>query len=115
MSQVTVNLPNTLYRQLEIFAHNEGVSLHDYIVYALAYQIKSAYTVHVLPKKATDEQQNRFSELLQELGKTSAFEIQEVLEEREVVEPETELDQDTIKRLRAKLSSVMKKRLMPCV
>ena len=37
----------------------------------------------------TNEQQNRFSELLQILGQASASEIQEMLEEREVIEPET--------------------------
>jgi hypothetical protein len=104
VSQVTLNLPNTLYHQLEIFAQNEGVSLPEYIVYALTYQIKSAYTVHVLPKEATSEQQIRFSELLKKLGQAPASEIQEVLEEREVVEREAGLDQETMKRLHTKLS-----------
>ena len=99
-----MNLPNTLYHQLETFAHNEGVSLHEYIVYALTYQIKSAYTAHVLSKEETSGQQISFSELLQKLGQTSASEIQEVLEEREAVEPKAGLDQDTMKCLRTKLS-----------
>lgn len=104
MSQVTVNLPNTLYHQLETLAQNEGVSLNEYIVYALIYQIKSVYTVQVLSKEAATEQQIRFSELLKNLGQASASEIQDVLAEREVVEPEEGLDQETIKRLQTKLS-----------
>lgn len=70
----------------------------------MADQIKSAYTVHVLPKEATTEQQSRFSELLQTLGQASASKMQEVLEEREVVKSDTGLDQETIQRVRTKLS-----------
>ena len=36
MSRLTLRLPETLHRQLEAQARREGVSLNQYIVYALS-------------------------------------------------------------------------------
>ncbi len=38
MGRLTVRLPDALHRQLESLAHSEGVSLNQYLVYALTRQ-----------------------------------------------------------------------------
>ena len=39
MSRFTLRLPNSLHRELKENAHQEGVSLNQYIVYALTRQV----------------------------------------------------------------------------
>ena len=48
MSRLTLRLPETLHRQLINLAEEEGISLNQYIVYALTRQVASAYTVQVI-------------------------------------------------------------------
>jgi predicted HicB family RNase H-like nuclease len=43
MSRLTLRLPETLHQQLAHLADSEGVSLNQYIVYALARQTNSPY------------------------------------------------------------------------
>ena len=57
MSRVTLQLPETLHRHLASQAQREGVSLQQYIVYALTRQLAHNYTVHVVPEEAAAQQQ----------------------------------------------------------
>ena len=43
MSRLTVRLPETLHQQLVNLAQKEGVSLNQYLVYALTLQVSSSY------------------------------------------------------------------------
>jgi hypothetical protein len=56
-----------------------------------------------------NQQKQAFKTLLQELGQTDSTEINSILAEREMVEPESELTSDTIiplqQRIRDKLRS----------
>jgi predicted HicB family RNase H-like nuclease len=45
MSRLTLRLPETLHRQLATQAQREGVSLNQYIVYALTRQLTQSHTV----------------------------------------------------------------------
>ncbi|MDZ4872493.1 MAG: hypothetical protein CLLPBCKN_001881 [Chroococcidiopsis cubana SAG 39.79] len=56
MSRLTVRLPETLHQQLVRLAESEGVSLNQYIVYALTRQVTSAYTVETLDETTSDRQ-----------------------------------------------------------
>ena len=105
MSQVTLRLPKTLHYQLETLAKNEGLSVNEYILYVLAYQVRSAYTMQAVPKEAVAEQQVNFTNLLESLGKSSVSEMKEVLEQREVVKPEEELTPEIITRLQQKIAA----------
>ena len=51
MSRLTLRLPDTLHQQLINLAENEGVSLNQYIVYALTRQSSTAYTVQPISKQ----------------------------------------------------------------
>jgi hypothetical protein len=105
VSRLTVRLPDTLHRQLTNLADQEGVSLNQYIVYALTRQTTLAYTVQAVPAEEISQQRVSFAALLQSLGQASAEEIDRVLAEREVVEPEAGLTPEIMERLRVRLKS----------
>ena len=105
MSRLTLRLPETLHQQLTNLAESEGVSLNQYIVYALTRQVTLAYSVAPVPEEEVEQQKQLFESLLQELGKASASEIQATLAEREHAEPEEELTSDVIIRLRKRIEA----------
>ncbi|MBD2309049.1 toxin-antitoxin system HicB family antitoxin [Chroococcidiopsis sp. FACHB-1243] len=105
MSRLTVRLPETLHHQLVRLAESEGVSLNQYIVYALTRQATSAYTVDTLPETTRDRQKESFNTLLQNLGQASPAEIEVIIAEREFVEPEESLTSEVISRLQERMSN----------
>jgi len=104
MSRLTVRLPGTLHDQLRARADQEGVSLNQYIVYALTRQVTLDYTVQPAPESALAEQRAAYTALLQGLGRASAGEIAAALTEREAAEPEEGLDPAVLARLRARVT-----------
>ena len=60
MGRFTVRLPDTLHHALELQAQKEGVSLNQFVVYALTKQVTPAYTVQVLPDADIQQQGQRF-------------------------------------------------------
>jgi predicted HicB family RNase H-like nuclease len=105
MSRLTLRLPDTLHQQLIHLAESEGVSLNQYIVYALTRKSSINYTVQPIPKQETNQQQSDFTDLLQKLGKGSANEIEIALAERETVEPEKELTPEIIAQFQKQLQN----------
>ena len=103
MSRLTVRLPSSLHQQLVNLAQNEGVSLNQYIVYALTRQISSTYTVKEIPEAERIKQQESFSNLLAELGEAESTEIEAILAQREKVKPEFGLNEDVIELLRKRI------------
>lgn len=104
MGRLTVRLPDTLHQQLSGIADSEGVSLNQYIVYALTRQTTLAYTVHRLSDEEIRQQRQAFENLLEELGEASADEIESLLAEREVFEPETGLERTAVARLQRRIA-----------
>jgi uncharacterized protein (DUF1778 family) len=105
MSRLTLRLPETLHQQLTNLAESEGVSLNQYIVYALTRQATLAYSVALVPKEDVQQQKRIFESLQQELGKASASEIQAALAEREPAEPERELTSGIINRFQKRIEA----------
>ena len=103
MSRLTLRLPETLHRLLETQARREGVSLNQYIVYALSRQLTQNYTVHTVSEEAVAQQQAQFTALLRQLGQASPEAISAVLAGRDHVEPEPELTPDVVAQLRTRL------------
>jgi hypothetical protein len=91
MSRLTLRLPETLHQQLINLAENEGVSLNQYIVYALTRQVASNYTMIIKSEIDRAQQHQEFAALLAQLGQASTTQIEETLSKREQVEPESEL------------------------
>lgn len=88
MGRFTVRLPDTLHRELESRAQQEGVSLNQYLVYTLTRQITPAYTIQVLPDADIQHQRERFNALLERLGTLEHNEMRDFLDSREMEEPE---------------------------
>ena len=104
MSRLTVRLPETLHNQLAAQAKREGVSLNQYVVYALTRQLTQSYTVQRLSEETVDQQQAQFSALLQALGQASPTTLSVNLAAREHVEPELALTPEVVTRLRTRLA-----------
>lgn len=103
MSRLTLRLPETLHQQLANLAEGEGVSLNQYIVYALTRQVSSTYTVKTISTEDVVKQQENFDNLLIQLETADPKKIEKVLAQREVVNPEPELTPDIIDRLKTKI------------
>ena len=105
MGRLTVRLPDTLHHQLTNLAGSEGVSLNQYIVYALTRQTTLAYTVQEVPKAKMEEDRASFEKLLKGLGSQVTEEkVEQILAERDVVEPDSELEQKAVNRLKNQMS-----------
>ena len=105
MSRLTLRLPETLHQQLTNLAEEEGISLNQYIVYALTRQVASAYTVQVISGTDRQKQQQNFENLIAQLGKADENEIENVLSQREVVQKEPELTTDILNRLKTRIQN----------
>jgi hypothetical protein len=113
MSRLTLRLPETLHQQLAQVAEQEGVSLNQYIVYALTRQSVNApvrgLTIDAIsaqPDPEIERQRSLFEALKGELGEASPADIEAILADRDVVSCEPELTTETIDRLRAKLQAI---------
>lgn len=106
MSRLTLRLPETLHQQLIYLAEVEGVSLNQYIVYALTRQVASSYTVQATSETIRKQQAESFGVLLKQLGEASPTEIKAILEQRERV-PESELSLDVIERLQKRIGKAI--------
>ncbi|MBW4672404.1 MAG: type II toxin-antitoxin system HicB family antitoxin [Cyanomargarita calcarea GSE-NOS-MK-12-04C] len=103
MSQFSLRLPETLHQQLIHLAEGEGIPLEQYIVYALTRQVALTYSIQATSLASINQQKQSFKELLIGLGKTDADEVESILAEREMVDPEPELSSDTIIRLQQRM------------
>lgn len=103
MSRLTLRLPETLHQQLAHLAESEGVSLNQYIVYALTRQAALAYTIQVVPEAEVEQQQHGFQLLIKQLGQAPSSEIKPVLATREQTEPEADLSSDVVARLQERI------------
>ena len=104
MSQLVLEIPETLHQQLERLARDEGVSLSQYLLFALTRQATSAYTVKSVSKKDIDEQKNDFAKILQSLGQASFEEIEQIMQERELTKPEKGLSPEVVQKLQNKIN-----------
>lgn len=98
-----LQLPETLHQQLAQLAESEGVSLNQYIVYALTQYTASAHSVRKVSEEEIAKQKESFTALLQKLGKASPSAIASTLAEREVVAPEEGLNAEIIARIQQQI------------
>jgi HicB family len=101
MSRLTLRLPETLHQQPAQLAEGEGVSLNQYIVYALTRQAALACGIQATP--GAEVAQQAFQSLLKQLGQASPSEIKSVLATREKTDPEAELSADIAERLQERI------------
>src|SRR5437660_10667263 len=107
VSRITLQLPETLHRHLASQAQREGVSLQQYILYALTRQLAHSYTVHVVSEEAVAQQQEQFGALLEELGQASPAMLTAAFAARDASVPDPEPTPDVLTRLRARLARTL--------
>jgi len=105
MNEVTLQLPKTLHRNLEVLAEREAVPLTQYIVYILATQMSGGYTVRVVPEDDVAGQRASFDSLLRKWGRIPPSEAERILDGREPAEPEADLAPEVVSRLKARIAS----------
>lgn len=106
MGRFTVRLPDTLHHELESRAQQEGVSLNQYVVYALTQKVTPAYTIQVLPDADLHRQGERFDALLKRLETLDQIEMRDFLDSRELAEPEDAETAALIAQVEQKLAAV---------
>jgi predicted transcriptional regulator len=105
MGRLTVRLPDTLHRQIKELADREGISMNQYIVYALTQKVTLAYTVRSVPDEDVRQQARSYAELLRELGRASSDEIRAVLRDRAAHMGDQALSSEEIQQLRERLTA----------
>lgn len=105
MSRLTLRLPETLHKALETQAAREGVSLNQYIVFALSRQTTIDYVTLPVPEHAVHEQRARYEALVAGLRKGTDAEVDAALAAREKVSPNDELSPATVNKLKRHLKS----------
>jgi len=106
MSRLTLRLPETLHHKLVNLAKHEGVSLNQYIVYALSCQIHNSYTVNSFSAQEIQKQEKAFNNLIKDLGTLKNHEIKAILNQREALNNDVELAPEIKYKLRAKLDKI---------
>ncbi len=86
MSRLTLRLPESLQTQLKEAAKREGVSLNQYIVYALAQKAAPSFSVFKHSDEDVKRQMQDFYAHLEKAPKASDAEVEAFLEAREPVE-----------------------------
>ncbi len=99
MSQLSLQIPETLHHKLLQLSNGEGIPLDQYIIYALTERVSQTYVVTKNVGASLARSQASIADLRDRLGTTSAEEIQAILDEREVVEPEVGLSPEIIDRV----------------
>lgn len=110
MGRFTLRLPETLHHELEARARREGVSLNQYVVYALTQQVAASYIVQVLPQENVQEQRERYERLLAELGQPSLAATKAFLSAREEAEAEEGLADKMVAQVEAKIAAANKEK-----
>jgi hypothetical protein len=105
MGRFTLRLPQTLHYELESRAQQEGVSLNQYIVYALTRQVASSYTVHRVSDEELLAQRKRYDELLRNLGEPDEAAMETFLAEREMAGPDEILPDEILTAVRSKINA----------
>ena len=109
MSRLTLRLPDTLHQRLEGLAHQEGVSLNQYIVYALTQQSTLAATMREVPIEKLAEKRASYMTRLQNARIATEAEVDQVLAEREIVTPEPELTPEIVARVKQRIAANRKR------
>ena len=76
MSRFTLRLPNSLHRELKENAHQEGISLNQYIVYALTRQVATTGVEYAASKEEMEVREAEFAGLRESSQKGSDEEVE---------------------------------------
>lgn len=111
MSEITLQLPETLHNQFDLLARQEGVSLNQYVLYALTRQVTDGYVIQRLTPDEVAKQAMDFAARRARWGAaTSDKTVDQILAEREIAEPEPDLTPDLVAKLRARIAAAQQQK-----
>ncbi|MCO5193053.1 MAG: type II toxin-antitoxin system HicB family antitoxin [Anaerolineae bacterium] len=105
MRRFTLRLPETLFHRLEMLADSEGVSLNQYLVYALTQTVARVYQPEPLSQAEIARQHAQYDALMTSLGTVSDAEFERILAEGEPGGDDMRLDPETAARVAAKIEA----------
>ncbi len=113
MGQIMLQLPETLQKELETRANDEGIALAQYIVYTLTRQVDSGYFVRVVLPEEVAQQWQQFQALRESWGEAaSEEEVDAFLAVREMAEPEPELTPELVAKVQARIAAARNQKAM---
>ena len=104
MSRIEISVPDTLLYHLKAIAMEEGVSLEQYVLFALTRQAMLVPAIPKVSEKDAEFQHQDFTERMKRLGHASSEDLEKLLEEREPVEPESQSKPETVLRLKNRIA-----------
>jgi len=106
MTEVTLQVPDTLYYRLDRLAQEEGVALNQYILYVLTRQVT---TGDVIKRVSPEEIKKQEAEYMALRSRWRALavdkDVDQILAEREIAEPEPELTPELIAKVQARIAA----------
>jgi len=106
MTEVTLQVPDTLYYRLDLLAQEEGVALNQYILYVLTRQVT---TGDVIKRVSPEEIKKQEAEYMALRSRWRALavdkDVDQILAEREIAEPEPELTPELIAKVQARIAA----------
>ncbi len=104
MNTLTLKLPEEVFTKLQEQAQKAHTSVETFIAENLSRQYVSNYEVKTFSRDEILDQRQKFSDLIKNYGEPNINEINRVLQAREKVEPETNLDESVRRKLRSKMN-----------
>lgn len=105
MNTLTLELPESLYQQLEAQARSEGLSLAQFALSKLMGQVPFHYRAEAVPPEVMEQQRIAAEAFIASLGTASEEEMDQILAEREPGGSESELSPEVLARFRQLIQS----------
>jgi hypothetical protein len=103
MGRLTLRLPQSLHADIAAEAKREGVSLNQYIVFALTRQVAKDYDVIAHSERQLAEQRAEYAALRDGLAAGSSQEIQAILDQRDQVQTDDPLTRAILERVQRQI------------
>jgi len=104
MTQITLDIPNSLHQRLEGLAQLEGVQPAQYIMYILMQWTGRGYIAYPRSEEDVAQQKANYMARRQSRKILSPEQVREVLAKRTEVEPEPDLKPETVKKIRQRIA-----------
>nr|VFJ69034.1 MAG: hypothetical protein BECKFM1743A_GA0114220_104963 [Candidatus Kentron sp. FM]VFJ69048.1 MAG: hypothetical protein BECKFM1743C_GA0114222_105093 [Candidatus Kentron sp. FM]VFK17769.1 MAG: hypothetical protein BECKFM1743B_GA0114221_105013 [Candidatus Kentron sp. FM] len=104
MTEATLPLPKTLHRNIETLAERENISLTQRIAHLLNARTSDAHGGPVAFRDDATEQKASFDDLLGKWGTIPALDADEILDARQIQEPEPGLTPELVDHLKARIA-----------
>lgn len=111
MKRVTLRLPETLFQRLELLAHDEGISLNQYLVYSLTKHVSRTYRPIPISKEERERQLSELQAIIDSFELISEDEFDQILAAGKPVQEHERLDPEIEAKLKSKIAAARAKKI----